>query len=133
MRIVLDSSVLIAAAITRAGVCAEVLEDVLSHHTLVMSDFILGEVDRKLRTKFQFHDRDVRALLHFLKQQSQHVDPAPVPVSACRDPKDRPILGTGVAGSAELLISGDRDLLILESYEGIAIRRPADFWQFTTR
>ena len=44
MRIALDSSVLIAAHISRAGVCAELLEDVLLHHELVISDFILEEL-----------------------------------------------------------------------------------------
>jgi predicted nucleic acid-binding protein len=48
VRIALDSSVLIAAHISRAGVCAELLEDVLLHHELVISDFILEELGRKL-------------------------------------------------------------------------------------
>ncbi len=48
MRIALDSSVLIAAHISRAGVCAELLEDLLLHHELVTSEFILEELGRKL-------------------------------------------------------------------------------------
>jgi hypothetical protein len=37
-----------------AGVCAELLEDVLLHHDLVISDFILEELSRKLVEKFNF-------------------------------------------------------------------------------
>ena len=134
MRIVLDSSVLIAAAITRAGVCAELMDDVLTSHDLILSPFILDEVERKLRSKFRFADADVRRLLRFLKRAATLVEPAPVPPDVCRDPNDRPVLGTAVAGSASLLITGDKDLLALRSYEGTTIIRPADFWhQWTAR
>jgi predicted nucleic acid-binding protein len=54
VRIALDSSVLIAAHISRAGVCAELLEDVLLHHELVISDFILEKLGPKLIEKFNF-------------------------------------------------------------------------------
>ena len=53
----LDSSVLIAAYIARAGVCAEVLEDVLRRHELILSQHILDEVRRKLTHKFLFPPR----------------------------------------------------------------------------
>ena len=58
MRVALDSSVLIAAHISRAGVCAELLEDLLLHHELVISEFILEELRRKLGEKFGFPARD---------------------------------------------------------------------------
>ena len=131
MRIVLDSSVLIAASITRAGVCAELLEDVLTRHELVLSDFIIEEVERKLRDKFRFSDRDVRSLIRFLVHQSERVEPALVPATVCRDPQDRPILGTAVAGRAALLLTGDQDLLTIGHYENIVISRPADYWRLT--
>jgi predicted nucleic acid-binding protein len=54
VRLALDSSVLIAAHISRAGVCAELLEDLLLHHELVTSEFVLGEHERKLVEKFRF-------------------------------------------------------------------------------
>jgi predicted nucleic acid-binding protein len=48
VRIALDSSVLIAAHISRAGVCAELLEDLILHHELVTSEFILKELGQTL-------------------------------------------------------------------------------------
>ena len=66
MRIVLDSSVLIAASISRAGVCAELLADLLTHHELVTSDFIAEEVSRKIRGKFKFPESDIQQLRRFL-------------------------------------------------------------------
>lgn len=62
MKVVLDSSVLIAVSISRAGICAELLEDVLTHHELVVSDFIVAELGRKLRDKFNFPQNEIRQL-----------------------------------------------------------------------
>lgn len=52
MKIALDSSVLIAAHISRAGVCVELLEDLLLYHELVTSEFILQELERNSSRNF---------------------------------------------------------------------------------
>jgi uncharacterized protein len=129
VRIVLDSSVLIAAHITRAGVCAELFEDVLMQHQLVTSQFILDELARKLTDKFDFPSASVRSVLRFIKRHATMVEPADVPQGACRDPEDIPILGTAVAAQASLLITVDKDLLALGEYAGISIVKPGEFWR----
>jgi predicted nucleic acid-binding protein len=43
------------------------------------------------------------------------------------DPDDNRILECAVAGHADVIVSGDRHLLRLKSYEGIPIVRPVDF------
>jgi putative PIN family toxin of toxin-antitoxin system len=133
LRVVLDSSVLIAAAISRAGACAALLEDVLTHHELVLSEFILGEVERKLREKFGYPIREVRPLLALLRKSAEIVEPANVPLTVCRDPDDVPVLGTAVAGSAHAIVSGDRDLLVLQRYDNTQIVAPNQFWEFALR
>jgi putative PIN family toxin of toxin-antitoxin system len=132
VKVVLDSSVLIAASISRAGVCAELLEDVLTHHELVMSDFIAGELGRKLTDKFTFPEREVRQLRRFLERAATTVEPADLPPGVCRDPSDVPVLGTAVAGGASILVTVDKDLLALGEFQGIAIIKPGEFWQRTT-
>lgn len=133
MRVVLDSSVLVAAHISRAGVCAELFETVLSEHEWISSPYILGEVSRKLRDKFAFPPGLVREIEDFLRVAGESVDPVPVPEAACRDPADRPVLGTAIAGRASLLVSVDKDLLELREYEGIRIVKPGAFWRITAR
>lgn len=132
MKVVVDSSVLIAASISRAGVCAELLEDVLTHHELVMSDFIAGELGRKLTDKFNFPEREVRQLRRFLARMATTVEPADLPPDVCRDPGDIPVLGTAVAAGASILVTVDKDLLALGEFQGIVIIRPGEFWQRTT-
>ena len=48
-------------------------------------------------------------------------------VTACRDPKDDKFLAIAAAGEADLIVSGDQDLLALHSYAGIPIVPPVDF------
>lgn len=131
MRIVLDSSVLIAAHISRAGVCAELLDDVLLHHDLVISEFILDEVCRKLIEKFRFSKREAEQVAAFLRRAGTMVVPADLPTDLCRDPTDIPVLGTAVAGESALLISVDRDLLDMREVLRIPIIRPGDYWRRT--
>lgn len=128
----LDTSTLIAAHISRAGVCSELMEDVLLRHELVMSEFILDELQRKLRDKFDFPEPDVRAVATFLRSASISVTPTELPADSCRDPEDIPVLGTAIAGQTEFLITVDRNLLALGTFRGVAILRPRDFWERTT-
>lgn len=129
MRIALDSSVLIAAHISRAGVCAELLEDVLLHHELVTSEFILEELCRKLIEKFSFPAREADQVAAFLRRVAIVVIPADLSPEACRDPTDVPVLGTAVGGECSLLISVDRDLLDMQSFDEIPIVRPGEYWR----
>jgi putative PIN family toxin of toxin-antitoxin system len=132
VRIALDSSVLIAAHISRAGVCAELLEDVLLHHELVISGFILEELARKLVEKFDFPKRDADQVSAFLRRSSIVVEPADLPPDICRDPTDLPVLGTAIAGACALLISVDRDLLDVLTVQAIPIIRPGEYWRRTS-
>ena len=129
MRIALDSSVLIAAHISRAGVCAELLEDVLLHHELVTSEFILEELCRKLIEKFSFPAREADQVAAFLRRVAIVVIPADLSPETCRDPTDVPVLGTAVGGECSLLIVVDRDLLDMQIFDEIPIVRPGKYWK----
>ena len=48
-------------------------------------------------------------------------------VEASRDPRDDKILELAVSGNADCIVTGDDDLLTLNSFRGIAIITPADF------
>ena len=132
MRIALDSSVLIAAHISRAGVCAELLEDLLLHHDLVISEFILEELRRKLSDKFSFSKREADQVAAFLRRVAVVVVPADLPSDVCRDPTDILVLGTAVSGKCALFISVDRDLLDMQRINEIPIIRPGEYWRRTT-
>ena len=128
MRVLLDSSVLMAAVISRAGICANLLEDVLTDHEWITSDFILSELSRKLRDKFKYPEHEIAEIRETAMISAEFATPVEVPSDACRDPNDLPILGTAVAGRAQLIITGDKDLLALKTFRGVPIVRPGEFW-----
>lgn len=129
MKVVLDSSVLVAAFISRAGVCATVMEDVLAHHELALSSYILNELTRKLTEKFDFRAADVREVRRFLEGSVEIVEAVPLPPDSCRDRKDVPVLGAAVAAGADVLITVDNDLLVLGAFRGTRIAKPGEFWR----
>lgn len=53
------------------------------------------------------------------------IDPPPLPVPVSRDPDDDAVLALAVAGRADLIVSGDTDLLVLATHAGIQIVSPA--------
>jgi putative PIN family toxin of toxin-antitoxin system len=133
VKIVLDSSVLIAAHITRAGVCAELLEDVLMQHQLFTSGFIFDDAVRKLREKFEFPEAAVQSIANFIAHAASQIQPAAVAADVCRNPEDIPTLGTAVAAGAKMLITVDKDLLAVGEYLGIVIVKPGAFWKLANR
>ncbi len=48
-------------------------------------------------------------------------------VPELRDPKDGIVLAAALAGDAEVIVTGDQDLLVLGRFEGVEILTPTDF------
>lgn len=55
------------------------------------------------------------------------VEPDEIIAGICRDPNDEKFLTAAQAGNASHLISGDRDLLVLQTFRGIKIVTPQEF------
>jgi uncharacterized protein len=123
VKVVLDTNVLLAAFATR-GLCEAVFEACLASHEIVLSEHILGELHRHLRGKFKVPERQVEAILSFLRESATVVAPAKVRPGACRDRTDLAVLGTALAAGVDCLVTGDRDLLVLKTFQGIPILSP---------
>jgi uncharacterized protein len=48
-------------------------------------------------------------------------------ITACRDPKDNMLLELAVSGKADVIVTGDTDLLVLHPFKKIAILQPEAF------
>jgi len=57
------------------------------------------------------------------------VEPAPLPQPVCRDPDDDAVLALALAAQADLIVSGDQDLLVLQRFEGVPIVNAAQALQ----
>jgi uncharacterized protein len=123
MRIVLDTNVLVAA-FGSGGLCRQLLRACLPTHEVCLSEFILEELSRNLRSKFHLPAEVIDAHLDLLRTECELVQPAEVGHDACRDPDDLPVLGTVLAANADCLVTGDRDLLALGEFRGRPILSP---------
>lgn len=130
LRAVVDSNVLISAALSAGYAPALVLRHLLAHGRLVFCDETFAELETRLwRPKF---DRYLslerrRGLLHDLRAVGEwfHL-PAPPRAGFSRDPDDDKFIHLALASRAEWLVSGDQDLLSLLPMEGVEILSPAE-------
>ena len=126
MRIVIDTNVLISSFIGH-GTSHKVLEHCVRAHDVITSQFILDELRTKLTGKFKYTSATADVAIALLKPRMKIVVPASLPVPVCRDKDDDNILATAVAGQCELIITGDKDLLVLKQLNEIKIIKPAEF------
>ncbi|MBO1111729.1 putative toxin-antitoxin system toxin component, PIN family [Bordetella petrii] len=133
-RAVVDTNVLISAALSPCSAPARIVDCLLQHATLVFSRETFAELETRLwRPKFdRYLDIDRRSLLlHDFAAAAQWIDlpTAPRPTHS-RDPDDDVFLHTALHGKAEWLVSGDRDLLELPPADwGFEILSPAQALQ----
>ena len=125
MTVVLDTNVVIAALVAE-GLCREVLHRAVRLRVLASSDGLMDELDDTLRRKFAITPATA-AFVKAFRQQIQIVEPASLPKPVCRDRDDDLVLATAVAASADFIVTGDDDLLVLGGYEGVAIVSPRRF------
>jgi len=119
MRVVLDTNILARSAYSSTGPAAELLERIReSDHVLIISSFILSELDRVLRYPrlARFHglsDDEIARYVTDIEAASlvlesvEHIAETVV----AHDPDDDPIVATAVAGQAEVICTLDRGCL----------------------
>lgn len=98
-------------------------------HVVILSDHILGEVAKHSRGKFKATKRQADAAVATLRANGELVEPVTVPLGTVRDKDDLPALGTAVAGSVAVLVTGDQELLALGRFRDVAILSPRDFYE----
>ena len=128
-RIVVDTNVLVSAALLPQSTSARALERVLEEFQLIQSVTTLGEfVDVIMRPKFvRYLDEERRSSFLFVLAQVSEVIAVQTRVTECSDPKDNKFLELAIDGNAQLIVSGDAHLRDLHPFRGIEIVAPAEF------
>lgn len=128
MRLVLDTNILIAAFISH-GVCNELLEHCVIQHDVILSPFILNELQEKLIHKFKYSEKEAEAVIHLLCSYCETFQTQKLPGQIARDPDDDNVIATALSGTCSHIITGDNDLLDLIKVGDINIISPRDFWK----
>ena len=132
MRAVVDTNVLVRAVIKPSGSVGPVLQRLRRRdYTLLISRATLDEAVEvlhrpRLRVKYGLSDQALRAIIRLIVLRGELIRPDQH-IAVCRDPKDDKFLEVAVAGRADVIVSGDDDLLVLDPFQGIPIITPARF------
>lgn len=129
LRAVLDTNVIVSALLHRGP--TNRLVEAWQQGTVIplVSKAILEEYLRVLAyPKFHLTTEEVKGLVeHQLMPFAEPVRVAEVPPVIRQDQTDDIFLACAVAGHARYLVSGDRHLLALNTYQGVTIAAPAAF------
>jgi putative PIN family toxin of toxin-antitoxin system len=134
MRLVVDTNVFVSAALKENSLPFLVVRWITQHNGLLKSTATEDELLAVLQRPYlaavtipSFRDGVVRMLAA--------AEPVTISerIAACRDPTDDKFLELAVNGRADLIISGDADLLALNPFRDIAIVTPAVFVQSVAR
>lgn len=128
-RFVLDTNVLISALLFKTSVPFQAIELAEKQGIILYSEATLNELEQVLnRKKFNkylsLEDRQV-FLLKFIS--SSQLVSITENITVCRDEKDNKFLELAVSGNANVIVTGDLDLLILNPFQAVKILTPDMF------
>jgi len=129
VRVFLDTNVLVSAFVAR-GLCADLLEFALTEHELNVGEVVLSETRFVLVEKLAAELSVVERVELLLRGRSG-IEPKPAAHLSLglRDPDDEWIVASAVAARADLLVTGDADLLDESERLPITTVSPRQAWR----
>ncbi len=96
---------------------------------LLFSENTFKELTHVLfRKKFSLNNEELTRLLKIIESKSSFIVTSEQ-ITLCRDKEDNKVLECAIAGKADFIITGDKDLLTLDKFKDISIVTPADFFK----
>jgi putative PIN family toxin of toxin-antitoxin system len=128
-RFVVDTNVLISALLFKNSVPFRAIELAEKQGIILYSEATLNELEQVLnRKKFNkylsLEDRQV-FLLKFIS--ASELVSITEKITVCRDEKDNKFLELAVSGNANVIVTGDLDLLVLNPFQAVEIVTPDIF------
>ena len=128
-RVILDTNLLISRALTPSSLTASAVRLIIDHCDLLVSQATMDELAttlNRVQTKGYVKQDEAIALITAYKEMVEWI-PIIERVQECRDPKDDKFLELAINGNAEYLITGDKDLLVLDPFRETHILSAKDF------
>jgi putative PIN family toxin of toxin-antitoxin system len=128
-RIVFDTNALISRPLLARSVPGDAVSKAVNAGQLLVSEATLGELaDVLARSKFAPYVT-IQHRQQFIRLLGRVAEMVPIThtIRACRDPKDDKFLELAVNGGAQLIVTGDKDLLVLNPFREIKIITSAEY------
>lgn len=129
LRIVADTNCLVSRLLFSSSIPGRAVRKAVDTGLLLVSETTMEELaDVVTRRKFDRYVslKDRQQFLRLLWRIAEFVSIV-YPVGECRDPEDDKFLEVALNGRADLILTGDRDLLALHPWRGVAILSPNDY------
>jgi putative PIN family toxin of toxin-antitoxin system len=128
-RAVLDTNVIVSGLLWHGTPQTLMIAAFRHKFALISSELMLAELSSvlerpKLSKDLLRNNRTPDAVVTLIRGIAEIAVHLPVPSDVVRDPKDRIVLECAVGGRADVIVSGDQDLLVLERYTNIPIVTP---------
>ena len=128
MKVVADTNVLVSAFLFPGGPPEAFYRLALERRVeLITSRPLLAELGRVLTDKFGWDPARAEEAVEQTIRLATVVEPKSTLDEIAADPADNRVLEAAAEAEADAIVSGDRHLLALASWQGIAIRSPATF------
>jgi putative PIN family toxin of toxin-antitoxin system len=127
VRLFFDTNVLISAFTTR-GLSTDLFRLVVAEHELLTGEVNLIEFRRVLRERFNVPPAEIALVEDQLRAHTIVARPPAPSDLPLRDPDDAWVLASALAGGAELLVTGDKDLLSVAERAPLPIVGPRGCW-----
>lgn len=127
--VVIDANVLISGLLKGGTPRRIYLAFKRGEFNLILSSTMFEEIMHVLGCrKFQnlINSEERKELAYFLQTKAKFVTPIES-ISICREPEDDHILACAVEAKADSIVTGDKDLLVLNPFRDISILTPAKF------
>jgi putative PIN family toxin of toxin-antitoxin system len=126
---------LVSRALTPDSITASAVRMIIDHCHLRVSQATMDElalVLTRIQSKGYIKQDETLHLIHMYKELVEWI-PIIEHVQICRDPKDDKFLELALNGSAEYLVTGDKDLLVLHPFRETKILTTKDFIELLLR
>lgn len=134
MQVVLDTNIWVSAWLWRGIPGTFIRLGRIGEITICTSEALLAELEdilssAKIQQKIESLNFTKEQLMEGTRELAKIYEISELNIPELRDPDDNIVVATAIAAEADVIITGDRDLLILSEYQGINIMTPKDFWQ----
>ncbi len=127
MRVFVDSNVVVSS-FTSNGLSRRLLDLLVAEHEIILSPQVFEESRRIITKKFVVNTGDLDEFFRALLESSELSLPPYEKRIEVRDPDDVDILAAALKSGAAYLVTGDKDLLDVDTHGEIAIVRPRELF-----
>lgn len=127
LRIVLDTNVWLSGLVF-GGQPERLLRLFVDDQVIVViSEELLSELRRIVNQKFPLYVPQLKLLEASIRKDAELVKLGNKKVTVSRDQDDNKVIETALIGKCSHIVSGDKDLLVIEKYHDLSIMTPDEF------